>query len=117
MITIHGITTCDTVRRARRWLDEHGVDYRFRDFREQPPTPAELAAWLQQCDWQALLNRRSTTWKGLPAAARDAATDAEAAAALLAAHPTLIKRPVLTGAGDVEIGFDADRYRALFAAR
>lgn len=117
MITLHGIETCDTVRKARRWLDASGLDYRFRDFRESPPTAAELSAWIEQCGWQTLLNRRSTTWKALPADAREAVASAEAAASLLAAHPTLIKRPVLTGAAGIHVGFDPGRYQDLLASR
>lgn len=112
MTTLHGIKSCDSVRKARRWLDQNGVEYTYRDLRDQPPSREELQTWLARCDWQQLLNRRSTTWKALPAATRAGATDAGGALELLLSHPTLIKRPVLTTGDDVRVGFSGEEYAA-----
>ena len=113
-VTIHGIKNCDSVKKARKWLDSHDVEYLFRDFRAAAPTAEEIHGWLAHCDWQQLLNKRSTTWKSLAESERATADDVDGAVALLASHPTLIKRPVLTTANDVRVGFDADEYQAIF---
>lgn len=113
MIALHGLKNCDTCRRARRWLDQAGVDYSFVDVRENPPGEADLARWEDELGWSTLLNRRSTTWRALPAAEREN-LDATLALALLRQHPTLLKRPLLETPGTILCGFDEARYRALF---
>lgn len=113
-VTLHGIKNCDTVKKARKWLETQGIDYNFRDFREDTPTPEEILAWMSDCDWQAVINKRSTTWKQLASDEREQVTDADSAARLAAGHPTLVKRPVLTGVGATTVGFDAARYQTLF---
>ena len=115
MTTLHGIKNCDTVRKARRWLDQHAIDYTFRDFRATAPALTEIQSWLEQCDWQTLLNKRSTTWKGLSETQRATVTDAASAAELLAANPTLIKRPVLLTDTALLVGFKPEHYHSLFA--
>lgn len=112
-ITLHGIKNCDTVRKARKWLEANNVEYRFRDFRESEPTAAEIRGWLEQCELQQLLNKRSTTWKSLSQEQKDQADEVEAAITLLAQHPTLIKRPVLTRKGETRIGFSDAQYQNL----
>ncbi|MGM8931895.1 arsenate reductase [Salinicola halophyticus] len=119
-ITVYGIKTCDTCRKARRHLDALGVVYRFHDLREDGFDPQRLDAFLARADWQTLLNIRSTTWRQLDAADKQP-LDTERARELMLAHPTLIKRPILqrtdlqrTGSEDTLIvGFDADRYATL----
>ena len=113
MIKLFGIPNCDSVRKARRWLDEHGVAYLFHDFRKDGLNEALLAAWVRQAGWEILLNRKGTTWRQLPPERR-AGIDAERARALMLEMPTLIKRPVLQTGENLEIGFDADRYATLF---
>lgn len=116
-ITLYGIKTCDTCRKARRQLDAHNVAYRYHDLREDGLDPQRLDALLRHVDWQTLLNTRSTTWRQLDAEDKQN-LDAERARELMLANPTLIKRPVLQqsvpGNDDALIvGFDAARYAAL----
>ena len=113
-VILHGIKNCDSVKKARQWLQAQAIDYEFRDFRERPPTMEEIESWIQQCDWQKLLNKRSTSWKQLDASARSAVTDAESAIDAMLGNPTLIKRPVLTLGQTVHLGFSDQRYQAIF---
>jgi arsenate reductase (glutaredoxin) len=115
MTTLHGLSNCDTVKKARAWLDDHGVAYRFVDFKREPPTPAQLAGWCRAVGHPALVNRRGTTWRALPAATQAAAADEAGAIAAMLAAPSLIRRPVLEHDGAVVVGFDADDYAARFA--
>lgn len=107
-IVLYGIANCDTVKKARRWLDERSVPYYFHDFKKAAPETAQLVLWMAALGGDALINRRGTTWRQLDAAARErAATDA-GALALLAAYPSLIKRPLVRWAdGRISVGFDA----------
>ncbi|WP_280540996.1 ArsC family reductase [Chromohalobacter sp. 11-W] len=115
MVTLYGIKTCDTCRKARRTLDDLGIAYRYHDLREDGLDATRLDAFLARSDWNTLLNTRSTTWRGLDDAdKRD--LDVERARALLLAHPTLLKRPVLETPDHFLVGFKADAYRALQAA-
>lgn len=110
MITLHGIPNCDTVKKARAWLEARGVAYRFRDFKKEPPTATELMRWADAAGWEALLNRRGTTFRALGDADK---TDLDRARALrlMEAQPSLIKRPVANdGAGKVTIGFTPDLF-------
>ena len=95
MTTLYGIPNCDTVKRARAWLDEHGVAYRFHDFKKEGVPEAELDQWLHAPGWEALVNRRGTTWRRLDDETRAAVVDAASARAVLLANPSLIKRPVV----------------------
>ena len=107
--TLYGIPNCDTVKRARTWLEEHGIVYRFHDFKKQGVPEAELDHWLVSPGWEALVNRRGTTWRKLDDATRAAVTDTASARAVLIANPSLIKRPVVDwdSADTVTTGFDA----------
>jgi arsenate reductase len=110
MLILHGIPNCDTVRKARAWLDGRGTRYRFRDFRKEPPALDELAQWADAAGWEVLLNRRGTTFRGLPEEDRSG-IDREKALRLMAQHPSLIKRPVVTGGdGQVSVGFAAEQF-------
>jgi Spx/MgsR family transcriptional regulator len=113
MTVLYGIPHCDTVKKARRWLDDHGVAYRFHDFRADGLDEKQLVRWTAQLGWETLLNRRGTTWRRLPEAQRDNITDAAGAIAAMLAHPSLIKRPVLDREGVLCIGFAADHYATL----
>lgn len=110
--TLYGISNCDSVRKARRWLDDAGIDYRFHDFRKDGLPPETVAGWLQQRPWEDLINRRSSSWKTLDESARST-MDGEAAIAAACATPTLIKRPVLEDENLLEFGFAAARYAEL----
>ncbi len=114
MTTLYGIPNCDTVKKARRWLDDHGIAYTFHDLRAQPVGTQRLQAWLAALGADRLLNRRSTTWQQLPAAARPDGSDSPALIACLAAHPTLIKRPLLEHGPLTHAGFSAADYTRLF---
>ncbi len=114
MTTLFGIKNCDTVKKARRWLDEHGIDYRFHDLRADGLEAKQLQAWITDVGWETLLNRRGTTWRQLPEAEREG-VDAARAARLMLSQPTLIKRPVLdTGKGPVHVGFKPADYEDVF---
>jgi len=112
VITIYGISNCDTVRKARRWLDQEGIAYRFHDLREQGLTQGVLARWSQAVGWETLLNRRSATWRALPDAAKGG-LDAALASDLMLGNPTLIRRPVLESEEAVLVGFSESDYARL----
>jgi arsenate reductase len=104
-VTIHGIRTCDTMKRARAWLEARGVAYRFRDYKAEPPRRDELAAWAAALGWERLLNRSGTTFRRLAETER-AGLDEARALALMQTHPSLIRRPVLEADGCLLAGFD-----------
>jgi arsenate reductase (glutaredoxin) len=111
-VILYGIPNCDTVKRARAWLDERRVAYRFHDFKKAG-VPAELEAWVQRLGWERLLNRQGTTWRRLDDAAKAAAADADGARALMQSQPSVIKRPVVAwGDGTLTVGFDPDDWAA-----
>ena len=108
-IRLYGLKTCDTCRAARRWLDENQVSYDYLDVRQDGLDADTLAAFAQQADWNVLLNRRSTTWRGLSESEQQV-KDAKGACALILKHPTLLKRPVLVTNDELLVGFKADEY-------
>ncbi len=112
MRVLYGIKNCDSVKKARAWLDQQQLEYQFHDFRTDGLTATLLNDFVQRSDWQQLLNRRSTTWKELPQSARDD-LDLDKACNLMLANPTLIKRPVLQTGDQLLIGFDPVQYNAL----
>lgn len=114
-LTLYGIPNCDTVKKARRWLDDHGVAYRFHDFRKDGLDPAKLEGWIDTVGWEKLLNRAGTTFRKLPDAAKDG-LDAASAKALMLEQPAMIKRPVVEAADSVSVGFSADDWQKRFAA-
>jgi arsenate reductase (glutaredoxin) len=107
MITLYGIPNCDTVKKARVWLSEHGVDVTFHDFKKEG-VPADAAdRWLKAVSWEILVNRKGTTWRKLDEAERAAVVDAASAKALMLAQASVIKRPVVQWAdGAITVGFD-----------
>lgn len=114
---IYGIKSCDGCRKARRFLDEHGVDYQWHDLREDGIDVAVVQAWLNAVGAETLVNRRSTTWRGLSEVERVEAMSAVGAAAFLVEHPTLIKRPVIDSGSDILIGFGAPVQARVLGAR
>ena len=110
-ITVHGIPNCDTVKKARAWLDDHGVAYRFHDFRKDGLAPEKVDRWIAAGGWEPLVNRKGTTWRQLDERLRADVADAASARALMLAQPSVIKRPVIEWpAGAVTVGFDPDRW-------
>lgn len=107
MTTLYGIPNCDTVKKARTWLSEHGVDHTFHDFKKQGVPEVELDRWLAVAGWEKLVNRKGTTWRGLDEATRNAVVNNASARTLLRAHASVIKRPVVEWAdGAITVGFD-----------
>ena len=113
MITVFGIKNCDTIKKARNWLTDQGIEYQFHDFRANGIDRDRIETWIQQAGWETVLNRRGTTWRKLDAAIQDT-VNRNNVAALLAEHPAMIKRPVLDIDGDISIGFKPDLYQSIF---
>ncbi|NJS13759.1 MAG: ArsC family reductase [Sphingopyxis sp.] len=104
MITIHGIPNCDTVKKARKWLDGAGIAHHFHDVRKDGLNASRLNDWIAALGWESLLNRNGTTFRKLPDPAK-ADLDAAKAAALMLAEPAMIKRPVVEYPGGLMVGF------------
>lgn len=115
MTALYGIPNCDTMKKTRAWLAGHAVAYQFHDYKKSPPSQALLQAWIAQVGWEVLLNKRGTTWRKLPQELKDN-VDEVRAIELMLANPSLIKRPVLDIAGNIHVGFDAQKYAEIFAA-
>ena len=115
-VTIYGIKACDTVKKARTWLEGRGVEHRFVDYRAEGLDPKDLARWKAAVSWEKLLNKTSTTFKGLSDAEK-AGLDETKALALMQAHPTLIKRPVLDVDGRITVGFKPEVYEQAVSPR
>jgi len=113
-LTLYGIPNCDTVKKARRWLDDRGVAYRFHDFRKDGLDPAKLQDWIDSLGWEKLLNKSGTTFRKLPDAQKEG-LDAASAKALMLDQPAMIRRPVVEGVGDPGVGFSADDWQQRFA--
>jgi Spx/MgsR family transcriptional regulator len=109
-VTMYGIPNCDTIKKARTWLESHGVAYAFHDYRKQGLEAGSLNAWMKKLGWEVLLNKSSATFRALSDADRKN-VDEKKAGALMLANPTMIKRPVLDlGDGRLLIGFKPDSY-------
>ena len=113
MITLYGIKNCDTVKKARRWLEQAGIEYAFHDFREDGLSEDAVSAWIDELGWENLVNRRSTTWKQLDPEQREA-MNADSALVAILEHPTLIKRPLLDVGHERLTGFSPAQYQTLF---
>jgi len=113
MIHLYGIPNCDTVKKARGWLDARGIGYTFHDYKKEGADPAKLAGWSDAVEWEVLLNRRGTTFRALSEADKADINRAKALH-LMVANPSLIKRPVVEHAGGVLVGFDAGEWGATF---
>ncbi len=113
MTTLYGIKNCDTMKKAMKWLDDHGVDYQFHDYKKAGLSETQLKAWVQQLGWEQLVNSRGTTWRKLPESARDN-LDAARAITLMQANLSLIKRPLLEHNNTLHVGFNPAEYEHLF---
>ncbi|MGD9981400.1 MAG: ArsC family reductase [Hyphomonadaceae bacterium] len=112
-ITIYGIKNCDTMKRARTWLDGHGVAYAFHDYKSEGIEKAALERWAKDVGWEILLNRAGTTFRALPEKDKEGLTGKKAVA-LMAAQPSMIKRPVLDVGGKLIVGFKPEVYAKTF---
>ena len=115
-ITVYGIPNCDTVKKARGWLDGLGLDYQFHDYKKAGADEGKLREWADARGWETILNRRGPTFRKLPDADKNGLGAAKALA-LMAAQPAMIKRPVLDVDGRLLVGFKPEQYEAAFARR
>lgn len=112
MICLYGIKNCDTIKKARSWLESNGVAYRFHDYRVDGLERGQLQAWADELGWEALLNKRGTTWRNQPDTIRNSIDEASAIRLMLE-HPAMIKRPLLDTGTLRHLGFKAADYAAL----
>ncbi len=110
-ITVYGIANCDTVKKARAWLDQHGIAYVFHDYKKAGADAGRLSRWCDTLGWEVVLNRAGSTFKKLPDADK-AGLDRKRAIALMVAQPSMIKRPVVEHPNGVLIGFKPDDWKA-----
>jgi arsenate reductase len=110
-VTIYGIKNCDTMKKARAWLDQHGVAYAFHDYKAGGIERARLEEWSRKVGWETLLNRAGTTFRKLPEKDREG-VDEKKAIALMLDQPSMIKRPVLDLGGRLLVGFKPAEYEA-----
>lgn len=116
MVTIYGIVNCDTMKKARAWLDGRGVAYRFHDYKKDGIDADRLAAWADELGWENLINRSGTTFRKLPDADK-AGLDRAAALRLMQAQPSMIRRPVLDLGARRLVGFKPELYEAALGAK
>jgi Spx/MgsR family transcriptional regulator len=116
MLTMFGIKNCDTIKKARAWLDAHGVAYRFHDYKIEGIDRQSLETWCRSAGWETVCNRAGTTFKKLPESQREGLTVAKAIA-LMVEHPSMIKRPVLDIDGTIVVGFSPDEYQRVLGTR
>jgi arsenate reductase len=114
-VTIYGIKNCDTMKKARAWLDAHGVAYAFHDYKAAGIARDRLERWAREVGWETLLNRAGTTFRQLREKDKTAITEGKAIALMLA-QPSMIKRPVLDVGGKLLVGFAPEQYTKAFAA-
>lgn len=112
-LTLYGIPNCDTVKKARTWLEKNQLEYRFHDFRKEGLSASELTLWCNALGWEQVLNKRSTSWRALPDSDKEN-LDQDKAIALMVASPTLVKRPVLAKDDQFKTGFKDTDYQAFF---
>ncbi|MBB4009724.1 ArsC family reductase [Allorhizobium taibaishanense] len=113
-ITLYGIKNCDTMKKARTWLEAAEIDYAFHDYKTKGIDRDKLESWAGKVGWEVLLNRAGTTFKKLPEEARADLTE-QKALDLMLAQPSMIKRPVLDRDGELQVGFKPDQYQAMFS--
>jgi Spx/MgsR family transcriptional regulator len=111
-LTLYGIKNCDTMKKARAWLEDHGVSYEFHDYKVSGIDRATLEKWAAVAGWETLLNRAGTTFRKLPDAAKSGLTEAKAMKLMLE-QPSMIKRPVLEKGRTLLVGFNEERYSAI----
>ena len=113
MTTVYGIKNCDTMKKALRWLDDAGVEYRFHDYKKEGVPADQLDNWLTTLGWEQVINRRGTTWRKLDESIRDN-MDNQSARAVVLDNPSIVKRPLLDTGSELVLGFKADDYTTRF---
>jgi Spx/MgsR family transcriptional regulator len=113
MIRLYGIPNCDTMKKARRWLDEHGIAYEFHDYKKQGLDEALLRAWVAELGWERLINRQGMLWRKLAPEVR-AGLDEEGAIRVMLATPGIIRRPLLDTGQGRHLGFSPEAYSEIF---
>ncbi len=116
MTRLYGIPHCDTVKKARKWLDSQGIAYQFHDYKKAGVDAEALVRWVSALGWEALLNKRGTTWRGLSDTVKDSVVDDATAVAVMQAHSSLIRRPVLEKDGQLLVGFSEAEYSGVLLA-
>lgn len=111
-ITLYGIKNCDTVKKARTWLDKNHIDFQFHDFRSDGLSTHQVKAWLNELGWEKIINKRSTTWKTLGQSTK-VILDNETAVDVIMDAPTLIKRPLLDTGSSIHVGFNIQDYEKI----
>ncbi|WP_114417548.1 ArsC family reductase [Marinospirillum perlucidum] len=111
MLTLYGIPNCNTMKKARTWLDENQLEYSFHNYKKSGIDAPTLQNWIGRVDWELLVNRRGTTWRQLPEAVRQAITR-DSAVQLMQENPSLIKRPVVDDGQQLLVGFDPQVWQA-----
>ena len=110
-LIVYGIPNCDTVKKARSWLADQGLSATFHDFKKQGVPPDQMDLWLNAMGWETLLNRKGTTWRKLDAAQQSSVKDTASAKAIMLAHASTIKRPVIAWpSGQITVGFTPDKW-------
>lgn len=112
MITLYGIPNCDTVKKARTWFEKRGVAYKFHDYKKQGIDREKLEEWILEKGWEPLLNKSGTTFRALPDVLKQD-IDGDKALALMLAEPSMIKRPIVEGAGELIVGYSSTDYEAI----
>ncbi len=114
MVILYGIKNCDTIKKARKYLALHDIDYTFHDFREEGVNDIQLRAWVAELGWEKLINKRSKTWRNLPDETKENINEL-LALVVMEDQPTIIKRPVLEMSDQVVVGFSEKSYQTLFS--
>jgi arsenate reductase (glutaredoxin) len=109
-LTMYGIANCDTVKKSRAWFDAQGKAYQFHDYKKQGVPEKALRHWVSALGWEALVNKKGTTWRKLDTVTQEGVKDAESAIALMLAHASVIKRPVVVSGERITVGFAPDQW-------
>jgi len=114
IVTLYGIKNCDTIRKARRWMTDQGIEFTFHDFRSDGLDKSQLSQWINELGWEVLVNKRGTTWRKLDLDVKEN-IDQEMALNIMLAQPAIIKRPVLDLGSKRIVGFSTETYRLIFS--
>jgi len=112
MIKLYGIPNCDTIKKARKWLDSNNIDYEFHNYKKDGVPEKALKQWIKRLGWETLLNRRGTTWRKLDESIKNS-IDEKSALQVMLGNPSTIKRPVLVKDKQILVGFSEDAYQQL----